>query len=1453
MDPPTTPHHQKEDFRTFITKVNVKFGLEIPLPGIESPSARERNTSLPSQIYKHIRPLFFNNKVDKRSLLGNLEEWVRGNLPLAGQGHAQNPKYRTSADRRASQRYQSEEPALPLSLTGPEKEMCMKQLLALMEDEEYLLANGRVVNTKKRLAANCFGDAQGLSLKKQRFDDEDEDESFHTAPNSPVKGSVLAQSPLGKNGDGGLQFPEMVQAAFQGSRRTSGTVNLPVNNHRTIHSPAQGPVGITSPAKIPVHLSSGRNDGSIQSPGHDKGNFHSSAKYSMTFPLPAKAQPVQGQGNHQSLPRKVVTKSQPKPQGNVPTPTRRSTNISSPAKTPVAAQSPARNPGSVRSPSETPKLAKSPSKSPLKQMDLRSFGFGNSLNKENSPTEEDVEFKKPTLFEKLSAASEESKRNNMAHSANTSFSTMITSSVFKSRDDSMGQSFDTDMTDLTEPMDTQSTYADSVAGYMASDEIQRSVDAAAVSMMVNGDPVETEYSIKQEFVDELLSYGPFSAEESFSATIPLRFRYELERIRRAWGIPSKQILVGDRITFNTQDDFWSWVGGLSRRYGHPLPERSPRRAWDAAVGDFKSDKHSEVVVLSGELDWCNESEPGIFKLRLNPLKPEWTCRFHRRFGSDRFLTLTIPAADQPPTHQKQPSYPSVLRESIASWLTRNYHHCLGRTWRAFYVEEVKTKRTAKGEPRFRVEFFAIDGDDFDHGYQLPPVVAPPQQQSGNYTPMSVRALLEWHMPKAANANQSNCKLFQRISLGLSKTFATVKLKPIQVLYLRDDPTRTVMNDGCALISRTLANQICDQLGIATATPSCFQGRIAGAKGLWMVDCHKSSITAPNDDDIWIQISDSQLKIHPHPREWDDPVDDERLTFEVVNWAKPLHPVDLNLQLLAILECGGNVKEYIAKLTRDGVQRLYDDFLGVLRSNSPVVCRALLQKLRPSGEDGTGKARRLEQWVTNDAESIIRFSEAGFAPRDFFPLRMRIRKYLTCLLERHVDELKIQVPLSTYAYCIADPYKVLGPDEVHFGFSNNWRDPQGQFEDNLLDGVDVLVGRLPAHLPSDIQRRRAVWKSELRHFKDVIVFPTTGTFPLAGMLSGGDYDGDTPWICWDPMIVERFQNSPMPSHEYPAEHYGLTKHSVPMASLKSTEDFLESAFDFNLNLSNLGRCTIEHLKLAYDESVDSPKAKELACLLGHLVDGRKGGVHLSEEAWKEYRKTISPQQRALPAYRNPERRSNPSNIVDYVKLNVAQSELRRILSGLNDAFPENDIQNQLDDDLIRPWTKAEEASKSNPEHSQELKDALGEVKRSIDELYKQWNQGHSASTGDEFSAISRQAAESAAALAPPNVGKHPLIHTWQNSRNEWQRLVASYAYRRYPNSRFILHAFGETLCEIKASVSPSRLVTNEVVACYRVNQKMVAHLTANELPADEIDDVDEYEDGEAIEAMLGRSL
>jgi hypothetical protein len=59
---------------------------------------------------------------------------------------------------------------------------------------------------------------------------------------------------------------------------------------------------------------------------------------------------------------------------------------------------------------------------------------------------------------------------------------------------------------------------------------------------------------------------------------------------------------------------------------------------------------------------------------------------------------------------------------------------------------------------------------------------------------------------------------------------------------------------------------------------------------------------------------------------------------------------------------------------------------------------------------------------------------------------------------------------------------------------------------VLRDVDVLVARSPIMQPSDVKKIRAVFREELMDYQDVIVFPSRGSAPLAGGLSGGDYDG-----------------------------------------------------------------------------------------------------------------------------------------------------------------------------------------------------------------------------------------------------------------------------------------------------------------------------------------------------------
>ena len=51
-------------------------------------------------------------------------------------------------------------------------------------------------------------------------------------------------------------------------------------------------------------------------------------------------------------------------------------------------------------------------------------------------------------------------------------------------------------------------------------------------------------------------------------------------------------------------------------------------------------------------------------------------------------------------------------------------------------------------------------------------------------------------------------------------------------------------------------------------------------------------------------------------------------------------------------------------------------------------------------------------------------------------------------------------------------------------------------------------------------------NELRQFYDVIFFSTKATRSPLSLLGGGDYDGDTCTLIWDPPIVESFNNTPL---------------------------------------------------------------------------------------------------------------------------------------------------------------------------------------------------------------------------------------------------------------------------------------------------------------------------------------
>ncbi|KAK2756510.1 hypothetical protein FQN54_005403 [Arachnomyces sp. PD_36] len=642
------------------------------------------------------------------------------------------------------------------------------------------------------------------------------------------------------------------------------------------------------------------------------------------------------------------------------------------------------------------------------------------------------------------------------------------------------------------------------------------------------------------------------------------------------------------------------------------------------------------------------------------------------------------------------------------------------------------------------------------------------------------------------------------------------------------------------------------LDIGGTTPSCFQGRIAGAKGVWMVDRDDTAFrTGDGDRNFWIQISDSQLKIKPHPAEAGAAgcvdVDPDKLTFEVVNWSKPLHAVDLNIQLLTILEHRGVQREYLEGLIREQIKLLYEEFAEIVGNGNRLGCRRLMQKLKPPGDDwARKKTRRIGGWPMDNAEQTILLLESGFEPLTCQYLADLLKGALKDYLDRYVERLQIRVPLSTYAYCIADPYGVLEENEVYFGLSQAWDDPA--FSDTVLDGIDVIVGRLPAHYPSDIQKRKAVWKAELRHYKDVIVFSSKGDTPLAHMLSGGDYDGDTPWICWDPNMVETFTNVGLPEHTPSEDEIGLVRHSVPMReiNLASPDEFLCNAFNFNFKPSLLGTCTNELEKLSYDESIDSDSALYLSGLVSHLVDSRKAGFELTEARWRAIRKKVSPNQRRKPAYKSSDARSGKqSSIIDYLKFNVAEVVKEKILEDFAKLNVDK-MEYRKDDELTRIWMEnLNLAEKEKKDGKPDLLICLKDLRQRIKTVQSDWLKANN-SDKTTFATDVQNAAEAIQAIKPRYFG-HALVITWQNSAYEWDRLRASCLYKHF-GGKFPWYSVGETLCNIKADANlPTRTQIEDIYLASKLDTKRSKRIEARALLEEGEGDVEEevYEDDDVF--------
>nr|OQO17828.1 hypothetical protein B0A51_15989 [Rachicladosporium sp. CCFEE 5018] len=180
-------------------------------------------------------------------------------------------------------------------------------------------------------------------------------------------------------------------------------------------------------------------------------------------------------------------------------------------------------------------------------------------------------------------------------------------------------------------------------------------------------------------------------------------------------------------------------------------------------------KHGLKEEKVGALEFSQKTSEPLFKTTIHPLRVELSCRLQRHFGWDRFFYVTLPSLSRKlPSHLTDHS--EKLRQALLEWLSVP-KNLLGRSWRAFHIQEVKAKRHASkdddGKKAYRVIFFATSG-------------------AGIRDPIPIEKFLDWMVPLESNLRQPAYKAFTRIDLMVSSTRPSIKFLPTQVRLGVDD-------------------------------------------------------------------------------------------------------------------------------------------------------------------------------------------------------------------------------------------------------------------------------------------------------------------------------------------------------------------------------------------------------------------------------------------------------------------------------------------------------------------------------------------------------------------------------------------------------------------------------------------------------------------------------------------
>ncbi|KIX05706.1 uncharacterized protein Z518_03678 [Rhinocladiella mackenziei CBS 650.93] len=399
--------------------------------------------------------------------------------------------------------------------------------------------------------------------------------------------------------------------------------------------------------------------------------------------------------------------------------------------------------------------------------------------------------------------------------------------------------------------------------------------------------------------------------------------------------------------------------------------------------------------------------------------------------------------------------------------------------------------------------------------------------------------------------KSVAKKAKRIGL-LFSTADIVQEVPISRCRDIDDIERDgfIFTDGCGLISKDFARSLASKKPIVFRDrryhPSVLQIRYLGYKGVVSVD-------PKLEKGFWLKLRKSMKKF----------TGTNDMSFAVVEHSKPYTYGYLNDEIVLLLHSLG-----ITTTTFTKKQAEYFDFLEQSRTDPRCAFRLL------SSIEMTGEAEKL---LIEGFEKVTKTVRKAIT-----------QEYGKMVNKRNEQKTRILIPKSRLLFGICDHYDVLKFDEC---FLRVTLDEFGH--PTVLKGVNVLVSRNPCLHPGDVRKLKAVDRSELHHLTDCVVFSTRGKRPTADLMSGGDLDGDTFFVCWDSDLIPQ-------TISQPAEYPGV-KEATRFSPI-TTDDLISYFAGYN-NMS-LGRVKKLYLGWARASGPQCTECQELNRLFSQCVDGNR---------------------------------------------------------------------------------------------------------------------------------------------------------------------------------------------------------------------------------------------------------